>query len=172
MASTRAVALGSQTCSTAPLTMSAYDEVVDVLARAAEVDQLRHPGQAGCGFADDLKESTFQEVLDSLDVMGRLALDLGELADAVLPEVIDDRAQGGLLIGGEGSHARHDPVVGEMDQPLNLDAHALAVERSFGEVIDQRGDGGAVAAVKGAEGDGRKRVRKRDHAGHPPRRRS
>jgi len=33
--------------------------------------------------------------------------------------------------------------------------HALAVEGRLGQVVDERGDGGAVAAVERAEGDRR-----------------
>ena len=144
-------------------------EVVDVLAGAGEVDQLRYPGQAGRAFVGNRGEAALEVVLDGLDVVDRLALDLGELGNVVNAEVQGDRAQAGLLVGPERSNVGDDVVVREMDQPLDLDTHALAVERGLGEVVDQWGDGCAVAAVEGAKGDGRGRVSKRGHGRHPPR---
>jgi len=101
--------------------------------------------------------------------MGCLALDLGELGHVVRPEAFHHGTQLSLFLCCERTHARDDLVGREVDQPLNFDAHALSVQRGLGEVVDQRGDGSAVAAVEGAERDGRKRVSKRGHDGHPPR---
>jgi len=106
----------------------------------------------------DLGEAALDVVLDGLDVMHRLALDLSELGNVVDAEVFDDRSQAGLLLRGEGPNTGDHVVVGQMDQPLDLDPHPLAVEGRLGEVVDQRGNSTAIAAVEGAERDGRGRV--------------
>ncbi len=46
-------------------------------------------------------------------------------------------------------------AVGEGDEPLDLDLDARAVEPGLGEVVGERADRGAVAAVERAEGLGR-----------------
>ena len=94
---------------------------------------------------------------------------VAHLGDLVGAEVLDHLPQGGLLGLGEGAHAGDDVPAGEVDQPLDLDAHALAVQGRLREVLDERGHGGAVAAVESSEGDGRGRVSKRGHGPHPPR---
>ena len=47
----------------------------------------------------------------------------------------------------------HDLVLGEVDQPLDLDVHPRPVERGLGEVVDEWGHDAAVAPVEGTEGD-------------------
>ena len=143
-------------------------EVVDVLARAREVDELAHGRQdrlvaeeAGGG-----GDATLDEVLDCLDVVDGLPLDLGELGDAGGAEVGDDRAEVALLVLREACCARDDLLVGEVDEPLDLDVEAFAVERGLGEVIDERRDRAAVAAVERTEGDRRVRVGEDDAVGH------
>ena len=64
--------------------------------------------------------------------------------------------------GGAGQ----DAAVGEVDEPLDLDLQAGPVERGLGEVVDQRGGDGAVAAVQGAQGDGGGDCGEIDHAAH------
>jgi len=98
-------------------------------------------------------QPAFQEVLDRLDVVPGLGLDGGEFGDLRLPETLDDAAQvGGVVVGqrrGPGDGAPR----GEVEQPLHLHPHARAVERRLREVVHDRGDDGAVAAVEGAEGE-------------------
>ena len=53
-------------------------EVVDVLARAAEVDEFRELlGVVVASVGHDLREAALEVVLDCLDVVHRLAFDLG-----------------------------------------------------------------------------------------------
>ena len=53
-----------------------------------------------------------------------------------------------------------------MDEPLDLDLQAGSVERGLGEVIDQRGGDGAVAAVQRAQGNGGGDGGEVDHAAY------
>ena len=142
-------------------------QVVDVLAGAAEVDQLGEPAVLVAG--GDRGEAALEEVLDGLDVVLRLALDLRELGDLVGAEVLDDLAQLLLLAVGERADPRHDLVRGEEDQPLDLDPDPLPVERRLGEVVDEGRHHTAVATVEGAQRDGRGRVSKRSHDPQSPR---
>ena len=126
-------------------------EVVDVLAGAAEVDQL---GEAGVvGARRDGGEPLLEEVLDRLDVVLGHPLGGRHLVDLGRAEPPHDVAQRLLLLGGEPSHAGHDLVLGEVDEPLDLDVHPRPVERRLGEVVDERGDDAAVAPVEGTQGD-------------------
>src|SRR5690606_1936813 len=146
-------------------------EVVDVLARAREVHQLARGGQAR--LAERLRcggDTALDEVLDRLDVVHRLALDRGQLGDLVRTERRGDRAQVVDLRGRQRGRARHDSTrgaaraVAQHDQPLDLDVDALAVQRGLAEVVHERGDGAAVAAVERAERD-RRRHPGEAHAG-------
>jgi hypothetical protein len=136
-------------------------QVVDVLAGAAEVDELGEAGVLGGG--GDRGEAALEEVLDGLDVVQRLALDRCELLDLGGAEVLDDLAQGRLLGVGQGAHPRDDLVGGQPDQPLDLDPDAGPVEGRLGQVVDERRHDAAVATVERTEGDGRGRVSKRSH---------
>ena len=112
----------------------------------------------------DLREAALEVVLDCLDVVHRLALDLGEFGDVVTVELLHDVAQRLLLAVVQRAHAVEDAGVGEVDEPLDLDVHAHPVERGLRQVVDERGDGAAVAAVEGSEGDGGLGVGEAAHA--------
>jgi hypothetical protein len=133
------------------------------------VDQLRYRSQAALVLAVHRDEPTFEVVLDGFHVVGRAPFELGEFGDVAAAEVVDETQQVGLLVGGERADMGDDLAGSEVDQPLDLDPDPLAVQRGLREVVHQRGDGSAVAAVESAKGDGRGRISKRDHAGHPPR---
>ena len=105
-ASTSACAVGSQTCSTAPLTISAYDRLLmsslvqqKWMSSASPLSRLR---------GRDLRQPALEEVLDGLDVVLGDALDLAHLGHLLGPEVLDDLTQRVLLVVGEGPDARHD----------------------------------------------------------------
>ena len=66
-------------------------EVVDVLARAGEVDELGEPGVLGG--RGDRGQPLLDEVLDGLDVVLGDLLGLGQLGDLGGAEVLDDGAQ-------------------------------------------------------------------------------
>ena len=149
-------------------------EVVDVLAGAEDVDDLADRGQHGgaavgaddAGCVGGRGQAPLEEVLDGLDVVAGLGLDGAELGDLLGPEVLDDAAQVGLLRLAQAGGAGQDAAVGEVDEPLDLDLQAGPVERGLGEVVDQRGGDGAVAAVQGAQGDGGGDCGEIDHAAH------
>jgi len=141
-------------------------EVVDVLAGAAEVDELRQARGLGVVALEDLRQAALEVVLDGLDVVHGLALDLGELGDVVGTEIGHDGTQLGDLGLAQLPHPGHDLTVGEVDEPLDLDVHARPVEGRLTEVVDERRHSLAVAAVEGAESDRRGDVRERGHARH------
>src|SRR5690606_41347343 len=68
-------------------------------------------------------------------------------------EADDDVAQVRLLLARQHGSAGDHAVRREVDEPLDLDVQALAVERGLGQEVDERGDGEAVAAVERTEGD-------------------
>jgi len=111
----------------------------------------------------DPGETALEEVLDRLDVVHRLPLDGGQFLDLRRPELGHDPAEGGLLVVGEVTDARDHLVVGEVDQPLDLDVDPHPVERRLGEELDEWRDDGAVPTVEGTEGHRRVGVRERGH---------
>ena len=105
-----------------------------------------------------VREPLLEEVLDRLDVVHRDALDLGQLGRPRRSEGRDDVAEVGDVVVGQRGRTRDDAVGGQVDQPLDLDVHALAVERGLAQVVDERRDRGAVAAVQRTERDRRRDV--------------
>ena len=128
-------------------------EVVDVFARASEVDEFAQSARLGDVAVEAGGEASLEVVLDGLDVVDRVPLDVGELGDVLGPEVVDDRAQPLLLALGERPDAGHDPPAGEVDEPFDLDVRPGAVQRRLGEVIHQRRDDVPVPAVECSQGD-------------------
>src|SRR5690606_15547845 len=139
-------------------------EVVDVLAGAVDVHDL------GEGLEGGALQAALDVVLDRLDVVDGLPLDLGVLGDAVGAEVLRDRAQQRPLLIGECAQAGDDLAVQQVDHPLGLHHQAGAVQRRLGEVVDQRCDLAAVAAVERGQGDRGSDVREGvSHGRHSPR---
>jgi hypothetical protein len=130
-----------------PLDAQGVGEVVDVFGGAAEV---HHGGQV---IDPDARQAAADVVLDGLDVVHRDRLDLGQFGDGAGVELRDDCAQLLLLFRRERAGPGQDAVAGQMDQPLNLHRHAVAVQGCFGKVVHQRRDGGLVAAIQRAERD-------------------
>ena len=129
-------------------------EVVDVLAGAGEVDELADVVAARS--RPGVREPLLEEVLDRLDVVHGDALDLGR-ARRPRPARTSRRRRAGrrpsssVSVGAPGT----TPSVVEVDQPLDLDVHALAVQRGLAQVVDERRDRRAVAAVQRTERDRR-----------------
>ena len=65
----------------------------------------------------------YSTALTSCTVTRSISAELGDLVGA---EVVDDRSQRGDLVVGQRAHAGHDAVARQVDQPLDLDVHALA----------------------------------------------
>ena len=120
-------------------------EVVDVFARAREVRELGDRGEPERG------ELVADEVLDRLDVVARDGFATGQVGDVVVAELGDDGTQSARLVGGEPSRAEHLGI-SEVDEPLDLDLDARAVEPGFAEVLAERRDLRLVPPVEGAEG--------------------
>ena len=142
-------------------------EVVDVLAGAVDVHDLGERLEGGAG------QPALDVVLDRLDVVDGLPLDLGVLGDALGAEVLRDRPQQRPLVLGEGAQAGDDLAVQQVDHPLGLHHQAGAVQRRLGQVVDQRRDLAAVAAVERGQGDRGSDVREGvSHGGIVPDRRA
>ena len=122
-------------------------EVVDVLGGAAEVHQ------GGQVFDADAGQPAADVVLHRLDVVHGDGFDVGQFGDRCGVELGDDGAQLLLLLGGQRTGAGQHVVAGQVDEPFDLDGDPVAVEGGLGEVVDQRRDGGLVAAVQRAERD-------------------
>lgn len=131
-------------------TLDAYGvgEVVDVLGRATEV---HHRGKV---FNPDFGKAPANVVLDRLNVVHGDGFDLCQLVDGCCIEAGDDGPELGYLLVGEGSGAGEYRLAGEVDEPLNFDVNAVAVQGRLGQVIDEGRDGGTVAAIKGTKGEG------------------
>jgi hypothetical protein len=150
-ASTSAVARGSQTSVTAPLTITAYDRLLTSSLVHAEVDEL---GQAAvCVIGRDLGEPLLHEVLDRLHVVLGDPLGGGHLVDLGRAERAHHLAQALDLGCRESPHARNHLTLGEVDEPLDLDVHAGPVQGRLTEVVDEGGDRPAVAPVERTERD-------------------
>ena len=123
-------------------------QVVDVLARRREMRELGDvvESQSVEAFAD--------EVFDGLHVVLRGRFELGEPVDLGLPEIVGQRPQRGGLLCCERRRPEH-PVTRQVDQPLDFDLHAGAVQPRLREVIAEADHRGTVAAVERAERLGR-----------------
>jgi len=75
---------------------------------------------------------------------------LGELVDLGLAELGSELAQLASLLVIQLDRAEQ-LVVGEVEQPLDLDPHAGPIEAGLGEVLPQRRDRGSVASVERAQ---------------------
>ena len=120
-------------------------EVVDVLGRAGEVHELAVRGEAGergVGL-----EALLDEVLDRLDVVVRRALDRLDARGVGDREPLADREQGVPLGGGRARELGHAGLVAEVQEPQDLDAHALADQRELAEQASQGHGAGGVATV-------------------------
>ena len=96
-------------------------EVVDVLRGAAEVDELDVSGQAV-----DAPHGVLDEVLDRLHVVVGLRFDGANGSGVGHVEALPQGAQRVLLAGVRGRQLGHRVELGEMQEPLHLDAHPIA----------------------------------------------
>jgi len=88
--------------------------------------------------------------------VARDGLLLAQPIDLGLSEVTVERAKA-LLVGIRERRGLEQRAVGERDEPLDLDLDPRTVEAGLGEEVGETGDGGAVAAVEGAQGLRRER---------------
>jgi glutathione S-transferase len=117
-------------------------DVVDVLGRAGEVDELRRVGQ--CRY---VLRAAPDEVFHRSDVVVGLGFDRLDLGAVLDVEIGDQLAQARLGLARQPwqlGQAEHRQV----DKPLDLNPQPLAHERVFGEDFAQLGSLTAVAAVQ------------------------
>ena len=91
------------------------------------------------------------QVLDGLHVVTGRRLEPGELIDLGLVEPAHQFAELAGLLEVEPGGAEQ-LVIGQVEQPLDLDPHARAVESGLGEVLAQLAHRAAIASVERADG--------------------
>ncbi len=127
-------------------------EIVDVLGRAREVNELGDPRHFG-----HRREALLQPVLDGLDVVIGLALDLLDARRIGRRERLRrcvERRRAAAENGGTSA------IAGSSASAMShadFDAHAMADQPEFAEMAGQRGDLAGIAAVeRGQRGQGAK----------------
>ena len=118
-------------------------EIVDVLRRAREVNELRDARHFR-----DAREPLLQPILDRLDVVLRLALDGLDAGSIVLREALADFSDGRSRCVGKGRDLGDGRFGGQCTEPCKLDADAMANQSEFAELPAQRGDFARVSAVE------------------------
>ena len=113
-------------------------------------------------------QAAFEEVLDCLDVVHRLGLDGGELGDLLGTEGPHQAPEPLLLRLVQRPRSRDYPAGRQVDQPLDLHVQALPVQRGLGQVVHERGNRAAVAAVQCPERDGGRDVSEGSHGAIVP----
>ncbi len=121
----------------------AVREVVDVLGRAREMEELRDAGDLG-----HAGEPLLQPVLDRLHVVVRLALDRLDARGVGEAELATRGLERRTRIRAEGGHFGDRRLVGECQQPRDLDPYAAADQRVFAEVVAQRVELVRIAAIE------------------------
>ena len=120
-------------------------EVVNVLRSAAEVNQRHQVTQA------QALQAAANVVLDRLHIVNGDCLNLSQLRHRISVEIGHDGAQTVLLLTGERGQARKNRMLAQVDEPLNLNVDAVAVQRRLRKVVGQGGGHGCVASVEGAQ---------------------
>ena len=152
-----------------PLDAQRIGEIVDVFARAEGVDHVAQSRQDRCRAEGGRRcvETPSDEVFDRLDVVAGLRLDRGEFCHLGLSERGGDGPQEARVVFVDDRSAGDDAFAGQEDEPLDLDSDAFAIEGGFGKIGGQRGGGGAVASVEGAESESHADIVPRSWRGIP-----
>ncbi len=108
-------------------------------------------GELGERGEPELGEAAPHEVLDGLDVVAGGRLESASSSISAWPKSAGEGAERAGLLGARAGCEPNSAVVGEREQPLDLDLHARPVEPRLGEVLAEAVDGGAVAPVERAE---------------------
>ena len=119
-------------------------EIVDVLRRAREVDELRGPGEVGLG-----RDAFAKEVLDGFHVVVRGAFDFLHAARVGLAELVGEALERGLRRRREGRELGDARLGGERPQPGDLDAQAVADQPPLAGKGPERSRLLGVAPVEG-----------------------
>ncbi len=118
-------------------------EIVDVLGRAREMDELRDAREFR-----HVGEAFLQPVLDRLDVVIGRALDGLDARRIGRRERRGDGRDVRLRRGGKRRHFNDRGLRSQRLQPCQLDPDALTNQREFAELIAQRIDLARVAAIE------------------------
>ena len=120
-------------------------EVVNVLGGATEVNQRHQVPQT------QTLQTAANVVLDSLHIVNGDCLNLCQLSDRISIKISDNRAQTILLLTGERGQARKNRMLAQVDEPLNLNVNAIAVQSGLRKVVGQGCGGGCVASIQRAQ---------------------
>ena len=120
-------------------------EVVNVFGGAAEVNQRHQVTQA------QALQAATDVVLDRLHVVNGDCLNLSQLRHRISVEIGHDGAQALLLLLAQRGQTRQHLVLAQVNEPLNLNVDAVAVQRRLREVVGQGCGHGSVASVQGAQ---------------------
>ena len=120
-------------------------EVVNVLRSATEVNQRHQVTQA------QALQAAANVVLDSLHIVNGDSLNLSQLRHRISVEIGHNGAQALLLLLAQRGQTRQHLVLAQVNEPLNLNVNAVAVQRRLRKVVGQGCGGGCVASVQGAQ---------------------
>ncbi|MNQ88441.1 hypothetical protein D3C85_1037010 [compost metagenome] len=136
---------GHQHAVTGALEHHAVRGVVDVFRGAGEMDELARGLQLGVAL-----DLLLEPVLHGLDVVVGHSLDVLDAGGVGFGEVLHQRLQLRLGIGRELRHVGQAGL-GQGDQPVDLDLHAVAHEGRLGEPLAQRVGLGGITAIDGRQ---------------------
>ena len=120
-------------------------EVVNVLGGAAEVNQRHQVTQA------QALQAATNVVLNRLHVVNGDCLNLSQLRHRISVEIGHDGAQALLLLLAQRGQTRQHLVLAQVNEPLNLNVDAVAVQSRLRKVVGQGRGHGCVASVEGAQ---------------------
>ena len=120
-------------------------EVVNVFRSATEVNQRHQVTQA------QALQAATNVVLDRLHIVNGDSLNLSQLRHRISVEIGHDGAQALLLLLAQRGQTRQHLVLAQVNEPLNLNVDAVAVQRRLRKVVGQGGGHGCVASVEGAQ---------------------
>ena len=120
-------------------------EVVNVFGGATEVNQRHQVTQA------QALQAATNVVLDRLHIVNGDSLNLSQLCYRISVEIGNDGAQALLLLLAQRGQTRQHLVLAQVNEPLNLNMDAVAVQSCLREVVGQGRGYGCVASVEGAQ---------------------
>ena len=120
-------------------------EVVNVFRSAAEVNQRHQVTQA------QALQAATNVVLNRLHVVNGDSLNLSQLRHRISVEIGHDGAQALLLLLAQRGQTRQHLVLAQVNEPLNLNVDAVAVQSRLRKVVGQGRGHGCVASVQGAQ---------------------
>ena len=120
-------------------------EVVNVLGGATEVNQRHQVAQT------QALQAATNVVLNRLHIVNGDSLNLSQFRHRISVEIGHDGAQALLLLLAQRGQTRQHLVLAQVNEPLNLNVNAVAVQRRLRKVVGQGRGHGCVASVQGAQ---------------------